>query len=244
VQWTYEHLTEPLFERTQERVAVDTAMRREYLSTAFTQVILDHQQEIEELQPKLMSGDGRAHEKAMKKQERIGELVRKKEQRLQELQYMSQLSPKEPEVIGCAYVVPLSQVEYKGHYGMSRDDEAEAIAMATAMTYERDHGWRPEDVSANNEGFDIRSTSAEDLKRYIEVKGRSASDGSVMLSENEMNRLGQLGATAWLYIVVDCKSEPKLFRIQDPAKSLAFERKNKGVQYFLAMAAWQGKQAQ
>lgn len=244
VQWAYEHLTEPLYGRTQERVATDTAMRREYLSTAFTQVILDHQQEIEELQPKLMSGDSRAHDKALKKQERIAELVQKKEQRLLELQHMMQLSPKEPEVIGCAYVVPLSQVEYKGHYGMSRDDEAEAIAMATAMNYERDHGWRPEDVSANNEGFDIRSTSAEEIKRYIEVKGRSAGDGSVMVSENEMNRLGQLGATAWLYIVTDCKSAPKLFRIQDPARTLTFERKTKGVQYFLPMNAWQGKQSE
>jgi hypothetical protein len=65
-----------------------------------------------------------------------------------------------------------------------------------------------------------------------------------MVSENEMNRLGQLGATAWLYIVTDCKSAPKLFRIQDPARTLTFERKTKGVQYFLPMNAWQGKQSE
>lgn len=242
VQWAYEHLTEPLFAHTQERVVADTARRREYLETAFTQVILDHQQEIEALQPKLLSGDSRAHEKAEKKQERINELIGKKAQRLGELEHMMQLSPKEPEVIGCAYVVPLTQVEYNGHYGMSRDDEAEAMAMATAMRYEREHGWRPEDVSANNEGFDIRSTSAEEIKRYIEVKGRSGTDGSVMVSENEWNRLAQLGAAAWLYIVTDCKSTPRLHRIQDPARTLAFEKKNKGVQYFLPMERWQGKE--
>ena len=154
---------------------------------------------------------------------------------------MVQLSPKAPEVLGCAYVVPLTQVEYVGHYGMSRDDEAEAIAMKTAMSYEISSGWKPTDVSANNEGYDIRSISPEELKRYIEVKGRSAADGSVMLSENEMNRLAQLGDAAWLYIVLNCKSNPELFCIQNPAKKLNFQLKSKGVQYFLAMDEWKSK---
>jgi hypothetical protein len=138
-------------------------------------------------------------------------------------------------------VVPLTQVEYNNHYGMSRDDEAEAIAIDAAMQYERNAGWTPNDVSDNNEGYDIRSVSPESLKRYIEVKGRSGSDGSVMLSENEMNRLAQLGESAWLYIVLNCKSEPELYRIQDPAKSLHFELKTKGIQYFLPMEEWRHK---
>ena len=121
---------------------------------------------------------------------------------------------------------------------MSRDDEAEAIAMEVAMTYELKNGWMPEDVSANNEGYDIRSISNDGLKRYIEVKGRSAADGSVMLSENEMNRLAQLGETSWLYIITNCKSTPELSCIQDPANQLQFQLKTKGVQYFLPMAEW------
>jgi hypothetical protein len=135
-------------------------------------------------------------------------------------------------LLGCAYVVPLTQVEYAGHYGISRDDEAEAIAMQVAMDYEICEGWKPEDVSANNEGYDIRSVSPFAMKRYIEVKGRSGGDGSVMGSENEMNRLAQLGECAWLYIVTNCKTSPALFRIQNPAKNLSFQLKNKGIQYF------------
>jgi hypothetical protein len=96
-------------------------------------------------------------------------------------------------------------------------------------------------VSANNEGFDIRSISPEEIKRYIEVKGRSAEDGSIMLSENEMNRLAQLGNTAWLYIVMNCKSTPELHRIQNPASALKFQLKTKGVQYFLPMEEWTNK---
>jgi Domain of unknown function (DUF3883)/Protein of unknown function (DUF499) len=134
-------------------------------------------------------GDAKVQEKIFKKQERISDLLLKKQTRLANLELMLQLSPKAPEILGCAYVVPLTQVEYQGHYGMSRDDEAEAIAMKTVMDYEISVGWTPTDVSANNEGYDIRSRSPEDLKRYIEVKGRSGPDGSVMVSENEMNRL-------------------------------------------------------
>jgi len=36
---------------------------------------------------------------------------------------------------------------------------------------------------------------------------------------------------------VNCKSEPELDRIQNPAKALKFELKTIGVQYFLLMAA-------
>jgi hypothetical protein len=189
---------------------------------------------------KVFAGDQKLNEKLLKKQQRLGELILKKAQRLLDLDLMTQLSPKAPQILGCAFVIPLTQVEYDGHYGMSRDDEAESIAMETAMSYEISDGWLPEDVSANNEGYDVRSISPAQIKRYIEVKGRSGSDGSIMLSENEMNRLGQLGTSAWLYIVTNCKSNPELHRINNPAK-LSFDKKTKGVQYFLPMGEWKNK---
>ncbi|MGB3183816.1 MAG: hypothetical protein WBB45_20655 [Cyclobacteriaceae bacterium] len=50
---------------------------------------------------------------------------------------MLQLSSREPEILGCAYVVPLTELEFTSTFGMQRDDETEAIAMHTAMEYER-----------------------------------------------------------------------------------------------------------
>lgn len=241
IQWSFEKITVQQFEDTKAHVAKDATDRRGYLESAFTQVIMDLQISIQELQGKALLGDNKVQEKILKKQERITELIQKKQARLESLDLMTQLNPKAPEVLGCAYVVPLTQVEYVGHYGMSRDDEAEAIAMQATMDYEISVGWKPQDVSANNEGYDVKSISPEELKRYIEVKGRSGNDGSVMLSENEMNRLAQLGDAAWLYIVMNCKSEPELYRIQNPAKALKFELKSKGVQYFLPMAEWRQK---
>lgn len=238
IEWSYLNITQQQFDETKAHIEKDVADRQSYLETAFTQVILDLQSQVQELQGKVLLGDQKVQEKIVKKQERISELIHKKQARLANLELMTQLSPKEPDILGCAYVVPLTQVEYLGHYGMSRDDEAEAIAMETAMNYERSVNWQPTDVSANNEGYDIRSISPEGLKRYIEVKGRSGTDGSVMLSENEWNRLAQLGESAWLYIVILCKSDPTLYRIQNPGKGLKFELKSKGVQYFLPMNEW------
>lgn len=241
VQWSFTNITQQQFEDTKVHVQKDSSDRKYYLESAFTQVIMDLQMQIQELQGKVLLGDTRVQEKILHKQKRISELIDKKHFRLEKLELMAQLSPKAPEVLGCAYVVPLTQVEYHGHYGMSRDDEAEAIAMKAAMDFETEAGWQPTDVSANNEGYDIRSISPDDLKRYVEVKGRSGADGSVMLSENEMNRLAQLGDAAWLYIVVNCKHAPELHRIQNPAKTLRFELKSKGVQYFLRMEEWKSK---
>jgi len=240
VQWSFVNITQKQFDDTKAHVQKDASDRKTYLESAFTRVILDLQVQTQELQGKVLLGDIKVQDKILKKQERISELIRKKESRLENLELMAQISPKAPEILGCAYVVPLTQVEYKGHYGMSRDDEAEAIAMKTVMNFEIEVGWMPEDVSANNEGYDIRSISPEGLKRYIEVKGRSAV-GGVMLSENEMNRLAQLGDAAWLYMVMNCKSNPELYRIQNPASVLKFEIKSKGVQFFLPMEEWQQK---
>lgn len=238
LQWSFTNITQPQFEQTRTHMQKDVASRRQFLDAAFTEVIMGMQSQMQEHQGKVLMGDAKVQEKIQKLQELINEKVDRKNKRLEDLDLMEQLSPKAPEILGCAYIVPLTQVEYKGHYGMSRDDEAEAIAMDIAMKFEEENGWKPKDVSANNEGYDIRSVSPEGLKRYLEVKGRSGSDGNVMISENEMNRLGQLGDSAWLYIVINCKRKPELFRIQNPANRLHFELKSKGVQYFLLMNEW------
>jgi SNF2 family DNA or RNA helicase len=243
IRWSFENLTEKQLEDTRGRVLQDNAKRKEYLETAFTHVIVDLQSQIQELQGKVLLGDTNVQEKILNSQKRITELLHKKHARLESLELMAQVNPKLPEVLGCAYVVPLTQVEYSSHYGMSRDDEAEAAAMKAAMDYEIAQGWTPFDVSANNEGYDIRSVSPEDIKRYIEVKGRNGSDGSVMVSENEMNRLAQLGDSAWLYIVLSCKTRPEVHRIQNPANTLAFEQRTKGIQFFLPMQEWLPKEA-
>ena len=242
LEWTFEHITEPLLQQTTEQVTEDVTRRREYLQSAFIKVIMDLQNEINELQSKAFFAEEDEHtqQKLAIKEARLADLKRRKQERLSELDADLQLSPKEPAVMGCAYVVPLSQVEYNNTFGMSRDDEVEATAMQVAMEYEMQQGRMPEDVSKDNLGYDLRSTDATGMKRYIEVKGRAATDG-VMLSENEWNRLAQLGTRAWLYIVINCKSSPTLNIINNPANRLQFEQRTKGIQYYLPLEEWQQK---
>ena len=242
VEWAYANQTEPLLEATEKMVKEDTESRREYLQTAFQQIILDIQGEINELQNKILfSDDEKVQQKLMAKEARYNALKVRKKERLAQLDNMIELFPVEPEVLGCAYVLPLNQVEYRNTYGMSRDDEVEAIAMKVAMDYEIEHDRHTTDVSKDNVGYDVKSIDAQGNKRYIEVKGRAGTDG-VMLSENEKNRLTQLGTKAWLYIVTECRSEsPILNIVNDPARKLIFEQKTKGVQFYLPLSEWQSK---
>jgi hypothetical protein len=111
---------------------------------------------------------------------------------------------------------------------VERRAEVEAVGMQAALQYEREQGWLPEDVSAENLGFDIRSTlygqdgSFVDI-RYIEVKARAHS-GAVRISSNEWKKARHFGDKFWLYIVVDAgSSSPDLYRIQNPGNQFKME---------------------
>ncbi len=119
-------------------------------------------------------------------------------------------------------------------------DDVEQIAMDVAMQFEKEQGWICEDESTQNLGFDLKSVDAELIKRCIEVKGRARED-PVMISENEMNRLRQLGDAAWLYVVSKCKSKPTLFRIQNPGNKLQYKELSKGIQYLVPLEEWKIK---
>ena len=93
----------------------------------------------------------------------------------------------------------------------------------------------------SNKNINFAGIDASGNKRYIEVKGRAGTDG-VMLSENEMNRLAQLGCRAWLYIVTECRgNSPQLNRINNSASTLVFEKKTKGIQFYLPLEEWKAK---
>ena len=237
VDWSFINITKPQLKQCKKRVEKEITLRKEYLEDAFNQVIADLVNEVNQLQGKLLLGDQRVEEKIQKFSAKIEDLKTRRAHRIKLLEQMAELTMLSPEVLGCAWVVPLKQLEFEDRKVMARDEEVERTAMETAMQFERDKGRYPEDVSAENLGYDIRSTDNSGMKRYIEVKGR-ATAGPVMLSENEMNRLGQLDFNAWLYIVFNCKSKPELKVIHNPAKNLAFEILFKGVQYLIPQKQW------
>lgn len=123
------------------------------------------------------------------------------------------------ERVAFAVVVPDPSPEAKESY----DQNIEAIAMRIARNYEIDrYHSRVFDVSSPHlaRGYDLESHRANGDKVVIEVKGR-AGRGAVHLTENEWPTAANVREKYWLYVVVDCATNPKLFRVCDPIR-LAF----------------------
>lgn len=122
--------------------------------------------------------------------------------------------------LAVALVIPDTSPDAKDAY----DKNIEAIAVRIAMNYEVDHHHaRVYDVSAPHlaRGYDLESHRLNGEKIVIEVKGR-AGRGAVHLTDNEWPTAANVRDKYWLYVVVDCATEPRLYRVQDPIQ-LAFK---------------------
>lgn len=122
--------------------------------------------------------------------------------------------------IAIALVIPDPSPEAEELYTKN----IEAIAVRIAINHEIDrHQARVFDVSAPHlaRGYDLESHRASGERIVIEVKGR-AGRGHVQLTENEWPTAANVREKYWLYVVVDCATSPKLYRVQDPVR-LAFK---------------------
>jgi SNF2 family DNA or RNA helicase len=123
------------------------------------------------------------------------------------------------ERIAVALVIPDPSPEAKETY----DKNIEMMAMRIARNFEVDHyKARVFDVSAPHlaRGYDLESHRANGEKVVIEVKGR-AGRGPIQLTENEWPTAANVRDRYWLYVVADCATNPRLYRVQDPAFKLA-----------------------
>ncbi|MDW8069733.1 MAG: DUF3883 domain-containing protein [Anaerolineae bacterium] len=147
---------------------------------------------------------------------RLDELNDRMERRQAELARERELAIADLTLIGSALVLP--DVERETLAPLVRDEEVERIAMETAIAYERAQGREPEDVSAQDRGFDLLSRHPESGRvRFIEVKGRAAV-GPVVLTRNEYKTAQRLRSDYWLYVVFDCATVPRLIPIRDPVR--------------------------
>ncbi|HUX76947.1 MAG TPA: helicase-related protein [Anaerolineae bacterium] len=143
-----------------------------------------------------------------------------------------------PRFVGAVRVVPASQADVVVE--MVEDADIERVGMEVTMDYEREQGRVPEDVAAENLGFDVRSTDPEtDQKRYIEVKARSKV-GPVALTQNEWFKASRFSSEFYLYVVLNAASQPQLYIIQDPASNLQPEERVE-VRYLVPVGDITGK---
>jgi len=143
------------------------------------------------------------------------DLLEKRERLQKAIKAETHLWAGSPTVLGVARILPL---EARGP-GMRSDPEIERVGMETAMRYESEQGRFPQDVSAENKGYDVRSDCTDGSCRYIEVKAR-AQTGQVELTPNEWLMSKRLREDYWLYVVSNAATVPELYLINDPYKNL------------------------
>jgi hypothetical protein len=91
--------------------------------------------------------------------------------------------------------------------------------MRVVMEYETSQGRKVHDVHELNLGYDILSLDpASGELRLIEVKGIGAASGVVPLTPNERRLAEDRRDCYWLYVVTNCKTQPVLHQIKDPAR--------------------------
>ncbi len=242
--WAYEQITEPQLDQLKVTRSEECELRRHYLNTAFTDLILELQHDLNDLQQAHLFGDENGEDRDRLRR-RIEELGARKKKRLKELELMLNLSANLPDLLTEALIAPVPVVSLEeagestsGGFPMHRDDEVEAIAMDVAMRYERSRGWTPTDVSKDGEHYDVRSEGPGGEKRFIEVKGRAQS-GGIVVTGPEKDKLQQLGERGWLYVITYCKGEKSRLRvIQDPFSKLNAEMLYRQVQYYVEEDDW------
>ena len=174
-------------------------------------------------------------------EDKIDELNRRLEQRQAELGSEVHCVISDIQHCGSAWILPHPDRAQPAIANMVRDDEIELLAVEFVKKHEEAKGWCVESREKDNCGFDLvsRKYGPEDPAtpvdvRFIEVKGRSTF-GDIALSDNEYRTAVRLKNDYWLYAVMNCRTNPELQILRDPAQH-QWKPVVKIEHYFLAAA--------
>mgnify|MGYP005840679579 CR=1 FL=1 len=227
------HALEPYRAELQNQRNKDAFIKEKYGLRSLDELLLKSDSKLADYYTRQGSGGDVPEAVISQEKRRKEDLQRKKERLVGVIEAETHLLPHDPEVLGVARVLPLP-VEAKGQ---KPDPEVEEIGMEISMRYEVEQGRVPEDVSAMNLGYDIRSSGGDRAIRYIEVKARSA-EGAVALTPNEWLMAHRLGEEYWLYIVANTARNPELYIINNPAAKLQPSEEISIVRYMVSASDW------
>ena len=228
IAYAVEHVLDPYCaELSGERERMAT-IKRKYGLRSLEQMILESEAKLIEYDTRRAKGENLPEVESLNELRRKEELEMRKRALEEEIRRETSLLPSTPKILGVARVLPQPTADQS----MRSDAEIEAIGMHVAMQYERERGRNPEDVSAENVGYDIRSTSPLGEVRYIEVKAR-ATTGAIVFTPNEWLMAQRFGEEYWLYIVEQAASNPQLYTIQNPAAKLHAQQVVETVRYVI-----------
>ena len=244
IDWSLDEVTPEYFGEIVDRRTGELAIKEKYVRKSLQFLIgqslnkiAKYDQQLRDIRdendPKRLNIQGNR----AKEDNRRNELSQRLKDRLEEIEQERHLSERPPEVLGVAVVLPVPEEVTRTVEGMETDPEVEKIAVDMSMQYERDNGRKPVSVEKDNCGWDVTSLLDGEPSRYIEVKGR-AGVGGVALTPNEWIKAQRFGKDYWLYVVVNCKSNPELFLIQDPASKLNPKEEVSVVRYMVGTNDW------
>jgi hypothetical protein len=147
-------------------------------------------------------------------------LLQRRDRRRAELEREKSLTLQAVELIASALVLPHPDQDKPEIRRLRPDPEVERIAMRVAEEYERSQGRTVSDVHDKDLGYDLTSIDLNSGElRLIEVKGIGRETGAVLLTPNERRVAEDRRDCYWLYIVTNCKADPKLEPpVKDPAR--------------------------
>ncbi|MBO3798318.1 MAG: helicase-related protein [Thermoproteota archaeon] len=228
IAYAVENFLPAYLEELKKQREHDAEIKRKYGLRSIEQLIFESEAKLAEYEARRAMGEDIPDMILQNERRNREELERKKARLEKQIESETHLLPSSPNILGVAAVVP----KVPADDALKEDREIEEIGMRVAMEFEASRGRSPEDVSAQNLGFDIRSTAQDGSIRYIEVKAR-AGEGKIALTPNEWMMANRLGGEYWLYVVANAKDNPELYTIQNPAEKLKPEEEVEVVRYIV-----------
>jgi superfamily II DNA or RNA helicase len=151
------------------------------------------------------------------KREAIARFAATKAERLAQLDLIDEVSHTAPRLLGWIQVSGGARPEELGF-----DPDSEKVAISKVVAELESLGWAVDDRQTARLGYDslARRLGSTD-QRLIEVKGFTGDLQPVALEQHEWGQAQQRGADYWLYVVLDCATDPRVvIRCQDPAGAL------------------------
>jgi len=154
----------------------------------------DHRANVLKVQEE--AGKNRSNLNSANARRAADDLADRLKKRMTELEQEKSIVARPPNVLGGALIVPASWFARAGESSVLRetpppygapDSEVERLAMERVMKFEREQGFEPRDISAENRGYDIESRDPKTERlRFIEVKGRVKGAPTVTVTKNEI----------------------------------------------------------
>ena len=160
--------------------------------------------------------------------QRAEEFAERLKQRRDEITLSRKMTAASPKIISGALIVPVGRLNAEKNLISNLKSRAavEEIAMQAVIDIEKSLGFIPQDISAENRGYDIESFIPKDLResenslRFIEVKGRRADADTVTVTKNEILAALNAPNNFILAIVSVDGDKTKTIYLQNPFKRL------------------------